>query len=61
HRLQQAMADASEAVFDQGKISFKRSQDQVTLDTKALLKDQPTLLTQYPLKKAGSRRFLVRG
>ncbi|WP_220495739.1 YqaJ viral recombinase family nuclease [Oceanospirillum sediminis] len=60
HRLQQAMAEASEAILAQGKISFKRSQDQVTLNTKALLNDQPDLLAQYPLKKAGSRRFLVR-
>ncbi|MAD46044.1 MAG: hypothetical protein CMH98_13670 [Oceanospirillaceae bacterium] len=60
HRLQQAMAEASEAIFAQGKISFKRSQDQVALNTKALLNDQPDLLAQYPLKKAGSRRFLVR-
>mgnify|MGYP000035304937 CR=1 FL=1 len=61
HGLQQAMEDASEAVFDQGKVSFKRSQDQVILDTKTLLKDQPELLALYPLKKSGSRRFLVRG
>ncbi|MAC47640.1 MAG: endonuclease, partial [Oceanospirillum sp.] len=34
--------------------------DQVTLDAKTLLNDQPDLLARYPLKKAGSRRFLVR-
>ena len=58
--LQQAMGDASRAVFRQGSISWKRSKDSTVLDTETLLADQPALITQYPKHRAGSRRFLVR-
>ena len=58
-QLQQRMGDASQAVFARGSVSWKRSKDSLSLDSKRLLKDQPHLLQQYPLHKAGSRRFLV--
>jgi putative phage-type endonuclease len=58
-RIQEAMGDASQAVFAQGSVSWKRSKDSVSLDSKRLLKDQPQLLEQYSVSKAGSRRFLV--
>lgn len=58
-QLQQRMGDASQAVFARGSVSWKRSKDSLSLDSKRLLKDQPQLLQQYPLHKAGSRRFLV--
>jgi putative phage-type endonuclease len=58
--LQQAMGDASKAIFPLGEISWKRSKDSTGLDVSTLLKDQPDLLHHYPLTKAGSRRFLVR-
>jgi putative phage-type endonuclease len=58
-QLQQRMGDASQAVFAKGSVSWKRSKDSLSLDSKRLLKDQPHLLQQYPLHKAGSRRFLV--
>ncbi|KAF0811010.1 hypothetical protein A167_00042 [Alcanivorax sp. S71-1-4] len=59
-RIQQAMGEASKAVFPNGDVSWKRSQDSTVLDYKRLLKNRPGLLHQYPLRKAGSRRFLVR-
>lgn len=59
HQIQQMMKEAEVATFAKGSISWKRSKDSVSLDSKALLKDKPELLDQYPQVKAGSRRFLV--
>ena len=53
------MGDATRAIFPQGTVSWKKSNDSVALDTKRLLKDQPQLLDQYSLTKSGSRRFLI--
>ncbi len=47
-------------MFKRGSISWKRSRGSTTLYTARLLKDQPELLTQYPLTREGSRRFLVK-
>ena len=59
-RIQASMGDASKAVFPNGEISWKRSEDSTVLDTKKLLKMRPQLLQQYGVPKAGSRRFLIR-
>ena len=58
-RIQMHIQDAEKAVFSLGSVSWKKAKDSVSLDTKALLKDQPELLDQYPQVKQGSRRFLV--
>ena len=58
-RIQQRMGEASRAKFETGEVSWKRSKDGLTLDTAKLLKDQPDLLSHYPLVRFGSRRFLV--
>ncbi|CAG9239499.1 Endonuclease [Paraburkholderia caribensis] len=60
-RLQQAMGDASRAIFETGEVSFKRSKDSAGIDLKKLLADHPQLSSQYALTKPGSRRFLVSG
>lgn len=57
--LQQAMGDASRAIFETGEVSFKRSKDGSGIDLKRLLADHPDLGTQYAITKPGSRRFLV--
>jgi putative phage-type endonuclease len=57
--LQQAMGDASRAVFETGEVSFKRSKDSDGIDLKRLLADHPELEQQYATTKPGSRRFLV--
>jgi len=57
--LQQAMGDATQATFEAGAVSWKKTKDTVTLDTAALLKAQPELLTQYPKHRPGSRRFVL--
>lgn len=58
-QIQEAMGEASRAIFPTGSISWKRSKDSVLLDTKKLLAEQPKLLEQYSTTRAGSRRFLV--
>lgn len=57
--IQQRMGDASRAVFDQGAISWKRSQDAQALDVERLEHDHAELLKGYYVQRAGSRRFLV--
>lgn len=59
HQIQSAMKESEVATFANGSISWKRSKDSVSLDSKALLKDKPELLDKYPQVKQGSRRFLV--
>lgn len=57
--IQQAMGDASRAVFETGEVSFKRSKDGSGIDLKRLVADHPELQSQYAIPKPGSRRFLV--
>jgi putative phage-type endonuclease len=57
--LQQAMGDASRAIFETGEVSFKRSKDSDGIDLKRLLADHPEPQPQYAITKPGSRRFLI--
>lgn len=57
--IQQAMGDATRAVFQTGAVSFKRSKDSSLVDLERLLADHPALQQQYATSKPGSRRFLV--
>jgi len=57
--LQQAMGDASKAIFASGSISWKKSKDGTGVDLDALFKDHPALKSQSQISKPGSRRFLV--
>uniref|UniRef100_D5WYT3 Phage-type endonuclease n=1 Tax=Thiomonas intermedia (strain K12) TaxID=75379 RepID=D5WYT3_THIK1 len=59
HTLQQAMGEATQAEFESGVVTWKKSKDSLSLDTAALLKDQPQLLSQYPKHRPGSRRFVL--
>lgn len=58
-KIQQAMGDASKAVFASGAITWKKAKDSFTVDTKALLNELPHLKEQYQTVRKGSRRFLV--
>ena len=51
------MQDAERAVFQSGSVTWKRSKDSISLDTKALLQQHPEYLEQFPQHKAGTRRF----
>jgi putative phage-type endonuclease len=57
--LQQAMGDASRAVFANGEVTFKRAKDGTQLDIKALAQAHPDLTARYTVPKPGSRRFLI--
>ena len=59
HRVQALMQEHERAVFQQGSVTWKKSKDSIRLDTKSLLQHQPELIQQYPLQKAGSRRFNI--
>ncbi|MFV3334805.1 YqaJ viral recombinase family protein [Pseudomonas sp. NY15437] len=58
-QLQQAMGDASRAVFASGVVSWRKAKDSVVLDVAQALKEKPYLLARYPATKTGSRRFLI--
>jgi putative phage-type endonuclease len=58
-RIQLSMGDATKAVFEQGAVSWKRSQDGTAIDTPKLLKDRPRWLEPYVITRSGSRRFNV--
>lgn len=58
-KIQEKMGEASVAVFETGKVSFKRSKDSHGIDIAKLLLDQPDIPERYPLVKPGSRRFLI--
>lgn len=57
--LQQAMGEASRAMFETGGVSWKKSKDGTGIDLPKLLKDHPELAVQYRIPKPGSRRFIV--
>lgn len=58
--IQQAMGDASRAMFTGGEVTFKRSKDGDNLDAKRLAADHPDLVAQYTVTRPGSRRFVMR-
>lgn len=58
-QLQQAMGDATKAIFETGEVSWRRSKDGSSVDMKRLRADYPELLERYAVDKPGSRRFTV--
>lgn len=57
--LQQAMGEASRAIFETGAVTWKKSKDSLSIDLPALLKDFPELGLRFSTTKPGSRRFLL--
>ena len=57
--IQQAMGDASKAVFAHGEVSFKRAKDSATLDTKRLIAECPDVAAMYAVTRPGARRFVL--
>ena len=57
--IQQRMADASRAIFDQGEVRWKRSKESQSVDLQALAQEHPELIARYTSTKPGNRRFLV--
>ena len=58
-RLQEAMGDASRALFLGGEITFRRSKDSTSVDAKRLAQEHPELVAQYTVDRPGSRRFRI--
>lgn len=59
HQLQAQMQQAERATFKAGSVTWKKSKDSISLDSKALLKEHPEYLNQFPQSKQGSRRFNI--
>lgn len=59
HQLQLMMKDAERAIFTGGSVTWKKAQDSISLNSKALLKQHPELLQQFPQNKTGTRRFNI--
>ena len=59
HQLQSKMQQAERAVFQAGSVTWKKSKDSISLDSKALLKLHPEMLSQFPQSKQGTRRFNI--
>ena len=59
HQLQSLIQDNEIAVFSMGAISWKRSKDSISLDSKAVIKAHPELLSQFSKTRQGSRRFVI--
>jgi len=57
--IQQAMGDASRAVFAHGEVTFKRAKDSTTLDTKRLMAECPDVAAMYTVTRPGARRFVL--
>jgi len=57
--IQQAMGEASKAIFETGSVTWKKAKDSSGLDLTTLLKEQPEIAQRYRISKPGSRRFLI--
>ena len=57
--IQQAMGDASKAVFANGVVTFRRAKDAQVLDAKRLVAEHPALASRYTTTRPGARRFLL--
>ena len=57
--LQQAMGDASRAIFSDGEVAFKRSKDGTSVDIKRLAADYPDIVAGYTVVRPGARRFVI--
>jgi predicted phage-related endonuclease len=55
--LQQAIGNASKALFANGVVTYKRAKDGASLDIKRLTAERPAIAAQYTVTRPGSRRF----
>ena len=59
HQIQLLMKDAERATFQAGSVTWKKANDSIGLDSKALLKLHPDMLQQFPQNRVGTRRFQI--
>ncbi|RQW27265.1 endonuclease [Rhodobacteraceae bacterium CH30] len=58
-KIQAVLGTASAAVFQGGRVSWKKSKDRLAPDLERLSLDHPDILQQYTKPVSGSRRFIV--
>ncbi|MEB5666503.1 lambda-exonuclease family protein [Aeromonas veronii] len=58
-RVQNALGDATTALFAGGKVTWKKSKDRVAPDIDRLSSEHPEIVQQYSKPVAGSRRFVI--
>lgn len=58
-QLQNALGNASTALFQEGRITWKKSKDRLAPDLERLTAAYPDLIQQYTKPVTGSRRFVV--
>ncbi|WP_312261284.1 lambda-exonuclease family protein [Candidatus Igneacidithiobacillus taiwanensis] len=58
-RMKAALGDAEGALFLQGKVLWKSSQDSRVLDSKRLIEEHPDWVAPYWVTRPGTRRFTV--
>jgi predicted phage-related endonuclease len=58
-QIQNALGSATAALFQSGRVTWKKSKDRIAPDIDRLNAEHPTLLQQYTKPVPGSRRFVV--
>jgi len=58
-KLQEAMGQATKAIFAGGSVTWKRTKDGVAIDLEKMKREQTELVNQYEVLRPGYRRFSV--
>lgn len=59
HRIQAALGSATAAIFQQGKVTWRKAKDRLIPDLDRLSLEHPELLQQYAKAVPGARRFII--
>ena len=59
HRIQAALGSATAAIFQQGKVTWRKAKDRLVPDLDKLSQEHPELLQQYAKAIPGARRFTI--
>ena len=59
HRIQAALGSATAAIFQQGKVTWRKAKDRLAPDIDKLSQEHPELLQQYAKAIPGTRRFTI--
>ena len=59
HRIQAALGSATAAIFQQGKVTWRKAKDRLVPDLDRLSQEHPELLQQYAKTIPGTRRFTI--
>jgi predicted phage-related endonuclease len=59
HRIQAALGSATAAIFQQGKVTWRKAKDRLAPDIDKLSQEHPELLQRYAKAIPGTRRFTI--